>query len=79
MNDYTPTTSVIRCVATNWDVKTKKKNFDRWLNEIKTQAWEEGYAAGDADATGERLNRDNPYIPEIGKTPQHFPETGNNV
>ncbi len=36
--------------------------FDRWLAEVKAEAWEEGYANGNADAfTEARLDRDNPY------------------
>ena len=39
--------------------------FDRWLAEVKAQAWEEGYAHGNADAfTEARLDRDNPYRQE---------------
>ena len=67
MSNFIPTTSVIRCVATNWDVKTKKKNFDRWLAEVKAQAWEEGYKQGSSDNYGSSSDvqyADNPYRQE---------------
>lgn len=46
-----------------------KAEFYRWLEEVKAQAWEEGYAAGDADAhTDNRLNSSNPYQGEPNET-----------
>ena len=35
--------------------------FDRWLNEVKAEAWEEGANAGYADALADRETMRNPY------------------
>ena len=37
--------------------------FDRWLNEVKAEAWEEGANAGYADALADRETMRNPYTP----------------
>ena len=74
MCDYTPTTEEVRGAYEGQLIKVgdnayqlldeahAKAEFDRWLAEIKAEAWEEGYAHGNADAfTEARLDRDNPY------------------
>lgn len=68
MSKYTPTTKEVRkaftYAASGWHraVSTAKAGFNRWLNQIKYEAWEEGYIQGDADAkTPNRLNTPNPY------------------
>ena len=65
---YTPTTEEVRrvyAIDSYSDARNamRGERFDRWLAEVKADAWEEGYAAGDADAhTKDRLDRYNPYI-----------------
>lgn len=55
---YTPTTEEIRELVQG----ASAEEFDRWVAEVKAEAWEEGYAHGNADAfTEARLDRDNPY------------------
>ena len=71
---YTPDTGKVRTAyihgvgGTTWykgKADALLKQFDRWLAEVKAQAWEEGYAHGNADAfTEARLDRDNPYRQE---------------
>ena len=72
MTDYTPTTEEVRYKYSWWTDKNlvargleptdTLAEFDRWLAEVKAQAWEEGYAHGNADAfTEARRDRDNPY------------------
>ena len=44
MSDYTPTTEEVRadyCLLADVS-KPRQLQFDRWLNEVKAQAWEEG-------------------------------------
>ena len=64
MTDYTPTTEEVRLRYSDsryWGEELDAQ-FDRWLAEVKAEAWEEGYAHGNADAfTEARLDRDNPY------------------
>ena len=67
MSDYTPTTEQIRddYALLAGVVRPRHQQFDRWLAGVKAQAWEKGYAAGDADAhTENRLNSPNPYRKE---------------
>lgn len=41
----------------------RAEQFDLWIADVKAQAWEQGYAAGDADAmTKSRLDRLNPFV-----------------
>ena len=56
MSDYTPTTEEVRG-RYFWygDYGDKEPveieaEFDRWLNEVKAQVWEQGYAIGWATA-----------------------------
>lgn len=62
---YTPTTEEVRPAfrkgsRIDWNSR-RGRLFDRWLNEVKAQAWEEGYAQGSADSYDSRLDADNPY------------------
>lgn len=48
MSDYIPTTEEVRA---QWgynypDYDNTSEQFDRWLNEVKAQAWEEGCSWG---------------------------------
>ncbi len=68
MPKYIPTTKQVRkafvSASAGWEraTSTAKAGFNRWLKLVMAQAWEEGYAAGDADAfTIDRLNTPNPY------------------
>lgn len=53
MSDYTPTTEEVRRqwakkqrdVWGNPGLRALRKDFDRWLAEVKAQAWEEGVIA----------------------------------
>ena len=49
MSDYTPTTEEVRNIF-SWNHDgaevDAKIGFDRWLAEVKAEAWQEGYAAG---------------------------------
>lgn len=59
-----PTTEeiLLRYSDSRYYGKELDAQFYRWLAEVKAEAWEQGYAAGDADApTSARLNRENPY------------------
>ena len=69
MAKYTPNTKQVRrafvFASSGWEraASTAKAGFNRWLNQVKYEAWEEGYAAGDADAQHyeTRLDTHNPY------------------
>ena len=50
MSDYTPTTPVIRGAYiqlhsdASWESKQPRlAEFNRWLDEVKSEAWDEGY------------------------------------
>lgn len=66
MSDYTPTTENVRYgyVANSSEMRSDKKlyeEFDRWLAEVKAQAWADGYTAGTHDWRTESLTTPNPY------------------
>lgn len=73
MTDYMPTTDDVRDAYQGRLVKTGPSSyelvdekqadaeFDRWLAELKADAWEEGYAQGSEDSYDSRLDADNPY------------------
>jgi hypothetical protein len=46
VSDYTPTTEEVRTgySTATYDDDKAGEEFDRWLAEVKAQAWEEGYA-----------------------------------
>ena len=71
-NPYTPTTEQVRAGYAwrdNVGSKTYETEFDRWLAEVKAQAWEEGITAfdqaiiKDVDDPWSQLP-DNPYREE---------------
>ena len=71
---YTPTTKEVREVYRGCLVQTDTNiysfvdeaqadaEFDRWLAEVKAQAWEEGYETGSVRSYGDSPN--NPYRQE---------------
>lgn len=70
MSDYTPTTGRVRDAYTRalrqaFIASSGEHNaeFDRWLNKVKRQAWEEGFDAGERDVfEHEKHNYENPCI-----------------
>lgn len=51
MTDYTPTTEEVR-QQWGWnypDYDNEDVAFDRWLAEVKAEAWSEGFDAGERD------------------------------
>ena len=63
MDDYTPTTLEVRESYTYFrgtiPTVEHEAEFDRWLNEVKAEAWDDGYV--DARLGHEPLR--NPYTP----------------
>ena len=51
MSDFTPTTPMIRTgyMRDGRERKQRADDFDRWLDNIRAEAWEEGHRAGFAD------------------------------
>lgn len=43
---YTPTTEQVRKHWENVGFAGTGEEFDRWLNQIRAEAWEEGFQAG---------------------------------
>ena len=65
MSDYTPTTEEIRAgysTATYDDAKAEAE-FDRWLAEVKAEAWQEGWDIGASTVVNYALNG-SPSLPE---------------
>ena len=58
--DFTVNTETVRKVYRY--VRTDATEFDRWLAEVKAQAWEEGYETGSVRSYGDSPN--NPYRQE---------------
>jgi len=62
MSDYTPTTEQMRewhVRADHLGVYSRKQyeaQFDRWLNKVRAEAWQDGYLAGGAVVAAK-----NPY------------------
>ena len=56
MNNWTPTTKQVREQFTREEpprigtVAEKSRAFDRWLEQVKAEAWDEGFDAGERDA-----------------------------
>ena len=48
MTDYTPSTSMVRAyyALEKEDHGIRGAAFDRWLANVKAEAWDEGHAAG---------------------------------
>lgn len=70
MSDYTPTTEQVRDLYALSDPAGKtwqvyEAEFDRWLQQVKAEAWEEGFADGVNHDLGDRENApeiiNNPY------------------
>lgn len=69
MSDYTPTTEVIRHAVAfprerlGEPRPIKPEVFDRWLGQVKSEAWEEGHRAGQHNEHEYRSGRamTNPY------------------
>lgn len=71
MSDYIPTTKQVKAdysyaetpVRHSYGFTSKDYDaeFDRWLAEVKAQAWADGYTAGTHDWRTERLTTRNPY------------------
>ena len=60
MSDYIPTTEDIKYAYAHW--KGQEPEFDRWLAEVKADAWDEGYVGGFTVAiTLDASTLDNPY------------------
>ena len=61
MTDYTPTTEEVReayviddeCVFMTSKAQWTAEEFDRWLADVKAQAWEEGNKQAHQDIDGE--------------------------
>ena len=75
MDDYTPSTEDVRESYTylRGTIPTVEHaaEFDRWLNEVKAEAWEEGAIFGVRDQHGtvdtyirDAIERRNPYREE---------------
>ena len=70
MSDYTPPTPVIRGAyiqlhsGASWESKQPRLDeFNRWLNRVKAEAWDEGFDAGERDAFDLNENPDHECIP----------------
>lgn len=44
MTDYTPTTEEVAEIYFQSGYKTTPEQFDRWLEQVKAEAWDEGVA-----------------------------------
>ena len=78
MSDYTPTTPVIRGAYiqlhsdASWESKQPRLDeFNRWLDEVRAEAWDEGFNTGVEDSFDfiESENHEcipNPYRQEPG-------------
>ena len=60
MTDYTPTTEEVRDKYASWS--DAYPEFDRWLAEVKAQAWEAGYVSGSFDEHEGSPYTNNPYL-----------------
>jgi hypothetical protein len=68
VSEYTPTTGEVefyfsrgRGYETGAEQLQRFAEFDRWLAEVKAQAWADGYTAGTHDWRTESLTTPNPY------------------
>ena len=67
MSDYTPTTEVVRHVASfprerlGEPRPIKPEAFDRWLEQVRAEAWDEGYTSGRSNTM--RRMSDEPKAP----------------
>ena len=63
MSDYTPSTEEVRAnyLPPRTEIQDADEQFDRWLAEVKAQAWEEGYTQGNNDMYDGDFPPPNPY------------------
>jgi hypothetical protein len=63
VSDYTPTTEMVKSLYEIGKIKAYDSydlaEFDRWLAEVKAQAWDRGYEAGLTDFASSMTT--NPY------------------
>ena len=72
MNNYTPTTEQMHDVYVRADIagykprKEYEAEFDRWLDQVRAEAWDEGHNAGQHNEHEYRPRRamTNPYRQE---------------
>lgn len=55
MNDFIPTTEEVRKLIEISYNSSHIEEFDRWLAQVKAEAWKEGYVAGFLKAMGNEL------------------------
>lgn len=64
---YTPTTDEVREEYAYYLNPQRLAEFDRWLNEIRAEAWDKGFNAGEKDVFMHEVNGfgtkcvENPY------------------
>lgn len=74
MSDYTPTTDKIEDAwcsrydgehswASGEERRGYEAEFNRWLEQVKAEAWDEGFDAGERDAFDLNENPDHECIP----------------
>ncbi len=56
MSEYTPSTDEVRGAWIALTYNNTPEQFDRWLEQVKAEAWKEGYVAGFLKAMGGELN-----------------------
>lgn len=60
MSDYTPTTEEVRNSYASWS--DAYPEFDRWLAEVKAEAWLEGACSvGESEFPSREWDEGNPY------------------
>ena len=67
MSDYTPTTEQAReacilgrCLAPSFRQRRELGgDFDRWLEQVKAEAWKQGYASGHSNAMRQIMGEPN--------------------
>lgn len=64
MTDYTPTTEEVRNRYLSEVFPEDEAEFDRWLTQIKAEAWDEGKEYGERRANREIPFQLNPYREE---------------
>ena len=72
MSDYTPTTQEVRTsygaavTFPTMSLPERRRAFDRWLGQVRAEAWDEGHDAGQHNEHEYRPGRamTNPYRQE---------------
>lgn len=77
MSDYRPTTQEVRTsygaavTFPTMSLPERRRAFDRWLEQVKAEAWDEGFADGVNHDLGDWENAPsiikNPYRQEAGE------------